>query len=182
MTDHNREEREALIEKAAKALLDSEGIEPEEDGTYWGAGTWPNAVKDARTCWAIFEQARGRHMATTQTVNIDRAEWERLKAVEQAHTPTSDERAVMDDMADLIRDQVYDPWNNTPEAIAEALTAAGFRRTVQGEPTDAQVEAAAVGYNTFPEEWERMSARGQHKSRMRAALRAAAAVREEGRP
>lgn len=36
------------VERAAKAILDGVGIEPEEDGTYWGGATWPNAVQDAR--------------------------------------------------------------------------------------------------------------------------------------
>lgn len=38
------------------------------------------------------------------------------------------ERDRAEEIADLIREQVYDPWNNTPEAIAEVLVAAGFRR------------------------------------------------------
>lgn len=51
-------ERERLVSEAATAILASEGIEPQEDGTYWGENTWPNAVKDAATALAVFEAAQ----------------------------------------------------------------------------------------------------------------------------
>lgn len=43
-------------------------------------------------------------------------------------TTTAEDRRIADEMAEIIRDKVYDPWNNTPESIAEALVEAGFRR------------------------------------------------------
>lgn len=130
------------------------------------------------TCLCGFSSARSRSR-TEHITGLVRA------VFEKAHTPTDDEREALARIVRRVIDSAYtfegdlDP--SVDEILIRELLTAGFRRTVQGEPTDAQVEAAAVGYNTFPEEWERMSARGQHKSRMRAALRAAAAVREEGR-
>lgn len=66
---------------------------------------------------------------------------------EQAHTPTDDEReapASTSEVAAII-DRAMRPWglsNIGTHTAARALVAAGFRRTVQGEPTDAQVLAA----------------------------------------
>lgn len=99
-------DNEKLIEEAARAILASEGIGPEEDGTYWGEATWPNAVKDARTAFAVFEKA---------------------------HTPTDDEREAL-----------IDTMRNAPthgnivvryDEAADAILAAGFRRTVVPEPS-----------------------------------------------
>lgn len=60
--------RDELIAEAARAILKAAGIEPEEDGRYWGEGTWPNAVKDAAAALAVFEKA---HVSTDQDETPD---------------------------------------------------------------------------------------------------------------
>lgn len=49
---------EAQVEAGARAILAGEGIEPQEDGTYWGESTWAYAVKDARAVLSSLEAAR----------------------------------------------------------------------------------------------------------------------------
>lgn len=53
---------------------------------------------------------------------------------EQAHAPTSDEREAL---ANLIDDELQSQRIFDLRDIASAILAAGFRRAVQGEPTDA---------------------------------------------
>lgn len=103
-----------------------------------------------------------------------------------AEAPTDDER---DQLTLIARDvHLYDGGENAaitgPHArrIADAALADGFHRSVppepQGEPSDAQVKAALLGY--FPEvegdpelqDWGRST-----RERMRAALRAAGEVK-----
>lgn len=101
MTDN-----EKLIEEAARAILASEGIGPEEDGTYWGEATWPNAVKDARTAFAVFERA---------------------------HTPTDDEREALERV--LLTSFDYADIDPSVRELSDAILAAGFRRSVVPEPS-----------------------------------------------
>lgn len=107
---------EELIEKAARAILDAEGIEPEEDGTYWGTGTWPNAVKDARACLAVFRE----HTA-----------------------PTDDDREAL---AQVLLAWAGPWEGPRKPSLLELLLAAGFRRGAPTEPavTNEQVEAARI--------------------------------------
>lgn len=88
---------------------------------------------------------------------------------EQAHTPNDDEREALDYAirCAIPTDLDYRPLWKLIRAIQDAVIAAGFRRTVQGEPTDAQVRAVwdALGAGvTIALEYEEL----------RAALRAAA--------
>lgn len=101
MTDHNCEEREALIEKAAMAINSVRWNHALPHANRGGVN-WTDADL-ARAAFAVFEQA---------------------------HTPTGDER---DDLiALLLRSR---EWNVADRA--DAILAAGFRRTVQGDPTAA---------------------------------------------
>lgn len=105
-------ERERLIAEAATAILASEGIEPQEDGTYWGDNTWPNAVKDAGTALAVFEKA---------------------------HTPTDDEREALialklASFSKRMSDGYPSIIMRTNEEAADLVLAAGFRRSEVPEP------------------------------------------------
>lgn len=118
---------------------------------------------------------------------------------EQAHTPTDDDReALRREFEYRVRTAVtygigrgkHDDMSSQQKAdwiqreIASAMSSRAviaLRRPVQGEPTDSQVEAALLGY--FPEvegqpdlqDWGNNT-----RKRMRAALRAAAAVQGGG--
>lgn len=157
--------RERLISSAATAILASEGIEPQEDGTYWGENTWPNAVKDARTALAVFEKA---HTPTRTVIQITPEAVQREYELRNGVTPTDDERETL---TLIVRDvHNFDGRHEHlslagAEAgrIADAILAAGFCRPEvqepsafrcshcrhcdaqepQGEPSDAQVRAAA---------------------------------------
>lgn len=57
---------------------------------------------------------------------------------EEAHAPTDDEHAAL---VHVLWDQVPEDWDeNDIGILADAVLAAGFHRTVQGEPSDAQVQ------------------------------------------
>lgn len=110
---------------------------------------------------------------------------------EQAHTPTDDEREAI---IDALLDELGWEWDEVPEEhipssrailgdMADRVLAvsAGFRRPVQGEPTDAQVLAAlnAEGKSThvarrpFNPAPDLSYYAIEHVEAMRAALRAA---------
>ena len=116
-----------------------------------------------------------------------------LAVFEQAHTPTTptdDEREALIDVMVMTKLSDYAATDmSTIHQAVDAILAAGFRRTVQGEPTDAQVEhmrrvlndadidysareqrADAGGGEMEPGDWFTFLAR--------AALRAAAATQE----
>ena len=93
--------REQLIVKAATAILASEGIEPQDDGTYWGENTWPNAVKDAATALAVFEKAL---------------------------TPTDDERGIIARaLMGEARMDTFSAWNLADDIVAALRAAGGVR-------------------------------------------------------
>ena len=173
-------DREQLIEKAAKALT---GLTEAE----WGIATAEGSdhligyFDAAERVWAVFEEA---------------------------HTPTDGERAVLWEIIDSERRGWQRIGSGLTSDLRDRILAAGFRRTVQGEPsheghsfcdprlgcvqgepTDAQVLA---GLNA---QWrtERQQAKYPEREpapdlsffgdsmteRMRAALRAAATVQGE---
>ncbi len=85
--------------------------------------------------------------------------------------PTGDEReALFATVRKAIGHEDFGPqaWH----LVSEAVLAAGFRRPAQAEPTDAHVYAAVAAFNR--------DYLGMYDDRMRAALRAAAAVTEQG--
>lgn len=134
-----REDREALIEKARLAYV--EGWEAARRAP--GASMAPHGTKSRagiRAAFAVFEQALG----------------------EAASTPTDDEREA--------RARILAKFERFPDADAVMLERrdvfTALRRPVQGEPTDAQVEAALQEwwYGEHEDTWE---------AKMRAALRAA---------
>ena len=118
-----------------------------------------------------------------------------LAVFEAAQAPTEDEREALetaiwdaleprvDDVIDL---DLNEPSDNAVFSILVGQVAdavAGFRRPVQGEPTDAQVLAALNNYEAWSAE-ETLDMWGTDQvARMRAALRAAGvtAVQGEGR-
>lgn len=116
MTDHNREEREALIEKAAYERYPD--IEADPPGT---------SAEDARfpTGWSR-EQERSAFIAGA--------------VFERAHTPTDDERVFYCPRHGDLLPRDDDPVDVRSARCQEAHTVAqihaSFRRTVQGEPTD----------------------------------------------
>lgn len=102
-----------------------------------------------------------------------------LAVFEQAHTPTDDERGALADRLE----RAIDAGDEFDTADLRALIA-HVRRTVQGEPTDAEVLAAA---GAMPCVWSPAEPNHPHDldcdrcmNRARAALVAAAAVREKG--
>jgi hypothetical protein len=92
---------------------------------------------------ALMRQAKGWPPArTAQAV----WEWMRAQGFEQAHTPSDDERS---DLANVIRRDFF-AVDGLPDdedyAIADAVLAAGFRRTAVQEPsTDDRPICAACG-------------------------------------
>lgn len=120
MTDTSKQE---LIEEAAKALYRANWGDEftfEEDREHW--------VNQARAALAVFEQA---------------------------HTPTDDEREALAKVVAKADEETLDYERRLPDYYsdeswegyrlhADHILAAGFRRTVQGEPTDAEVEALAA--------------------------------------
>lgn len=168
MTDRNREE---LIEKAAKAIHDAHmpttGVTPPWEREQ---EVWRETYRDfARAALAVFEQA---------------------------HAPTSDQREALRDAFDEMHRITEGGCDTRGEDVADMVITLGFRRTVQGEPTDAQVLAALnAHYRVRLAQFEAMpgdpEVQGDAHSleeyssksidRMRAALRAAAKV-QEGKP
>jgi len=49
--------RDNLIEQAAKAILDKDGVTPDTEGEYW-AQTWDYALRDAEAALTVFENAQ----------------------------------------------------------------------------------------------------------------------------
>lgn len=87
------------------------------------------------------------------------------EVVEKAHTPTGDERGVL---ANLVQLGFVTDWYEA----ADRILAAGFSRSEkqpQGEPSDAQVEAAHQAWSDY---WDRDEG-GENRPAIRAALRAA---------
>lgn len=61
------------------------------------------------------------------------------------YTPTDDEREALVREVSLAHAEAWSDEREcaeAPDRIADAILAAGFRRTVQAEPTDAQVHAS----------------------------------------
>lgn len=77
-------DREALIEKAAKALYMSQW----HDGNYERTAEFNKDAwrAHARAALAIFEEA----WSSIHTVNVMREDWDRLKRIEQAHAKPLD--------------------------------------------------------------------------------------------
>lgn len=153
MTDKREELIDVLVEKPQhKISSNSQGGYDCRCGARWD---WQKPEKEAAE----------RHAAGYLA--------DRLFAVfEQAHTPTDDEREAL---AEIVTYQTF--MDATPNQEADAILAAGFRRTVQGEPTDAQVRAAYVAWSNHPRDIN-VSALEYMRSALRAALRAAAATQE----
>ena len=149
MTDHNREEREALIEKAARAIL----------ARSWGLGTMDSARADAEIAFGVFEQAHTPTSDERDRCNVSWAaspEWGDRKhecdldrghsgdhacgwciACEfSASTHPEPIQAAIERVLDEAGYSVLDEWRaDVVHLIAE--WAAGFRRTVQDEPAAA---------------------------------------------
>lgn len=164
-------ERDALIEKAAEAMVEYDNPGVYERGDV--IADWDDYVGAARVALAVFEQAHtpAAHECTWACW-VDRYG-------QDHHTPTDDERArVLAILADMdYNDGGMMRWSSgrpteQAEKVADRIVRE-LRRTVQGEPPDAEVSAFM---KTF---WEYAPPPGA-ESRVRAALRAAAAVREEG--
>lgn len=142
-------QRKQLIEDAAKAIDEKLGYQSRTDWAYL-------SVVAAEAAFAVFEGA---------------------------YTPTDDEREALDWRLEqaLILLGFMAPWQVSMEQIQgvrEHLTsarriAAGFHRTVQGEPSDAQVSAGLDAWF--------LSSRESLRESMRAALRAAAETGGEHR-
>lgn len=62
-----------------------------------------------------------------------------LSVFEQAHAPTDGEREALDDAFDEMHQITEGGCDTRGEDVADMVIALGFRRTVQGEPTDAQL-------------------------------------------
>lgn len=187
MTDHNRED---LIEKAAKAIAKSANADywTDEIAEWEGAEGWEREAhpderphmayedreefhKQARAALAVFEQAHPVQGPKNSAQNSDDDERDELEVqdlstiignvvIDYEDTGPHSQRPI------TIRDTCAD-W---PMEIAGELLAAGFRRTVRAEPTDAEVEAAMRGY--LKAYLENVMAPSTHL--FRAALRAAA--------
>jgi len=116
-----------------------------------------------------------------------------LAVFENAHTPTGDEREAHRRVIDLWfanwRDigkvsPALEVANDSLEGMVSDALDAGFHRTVRGEPTGEQVEAACLAYaegEMSVEEWEWVKTQPEvvqpYLDGMRAALRAAAEVK-----
>ena len=87
------------------------------------------------------------------------------------YTPTDDEREALVREVSLAHAEAWSDEREcaeAPDRIADAILAAGFRRTVQAEPTDAQVHAGWLAING-----------AVTQDQMRRALRAANETRGE---
>lgn len=128
-------DREQMIEKAAKAVLDNFNP-PDERHSSW----WLNPETVARAVFAVFEEA---------------------------HAPTDAERGSW-------RQVQYEDggWSREMEWVPEP----------QAEPSDAQVQDALNAYYGVSGAWisEKDNWVNQFAPNMRAALRAAASVTEQG--
>ena len=104
---------------------------------------------------------------------------------EQAHTPTDDEPVAYGIYGRVTGNLKYVQVMDEQEVVEQSEfydVVPLFRRPVQGEPTDAQVEAALNAYDPQAATDDDVADWGEeHVADMRAALRAAlAAGREEG--
>lgn len=125
-------DRETLIEKAAKAMAEYDDPGVYERGDV--IADWDDYVGAARAALAVFEQAHAKPFDTSA---------ERVKNgadslhVEQARTPTDDER---EEIARIIDGHIDVPVSSRL-AIARSLQGNGFRRSKaperQAEPTAA---------------------------------------------
>lgn len=197
MTD----KREELIEEAAKAILDEAGVLPSERYDEM----WELARRDARAALAVFEQAQAQTEAHEKPFDTSP---ERVKnGGDSSHvTPTDDEREAAFKAVAVAR-ECTDGGCQEDRRVANTLLAAGFRRTVQGEPanatepdvalhspdemqhnvqgepSDAQVDAAIRAFHEAtlgaPDDGFLTSERLERmRDPWRAALRAAAATQE----
>lgn len=165
--------REELIEEAAKALfVGGDGL----DSSPETRAIWEPRI---RAALAVFEQARTPKVIERHDLVMPICE----------DTPTDDEREALALLLAKLREARHpeglDAWSS--DGIAHAILAAGFRRTVQGEPTDAQVSQAkdAVSriaglrmlrrYTSFTDGWWS----DLYSGIARAALRADAATGDE---
>ena len=97
----------------------------------------------------------------------------RAHVFEQAHTPTDDEReALIVRLLDLRTDMRH----NADEVATLDMAIEAIRRTVQGEPTDAQVQAGLDAYFQCDFYADYPNSVPHHEPSMRRALRAAAAT------
>lgn len=158
-------EREALIEKAAKAIFE---LNPAPNA--WTA--WEDRVELERThrrdkSWSGPVERAREHAAAAFAV------------FEKAQAPTDDEREALSNFLFTVYEH-----GSQPNALREADAILSFlasRRPAQGEPTDAQVIAALNAWHQDVMPVNRLGVFGTWKEdRMRAALRAAANVSEPG--
>ncbi|MBS0231768.1 MAG: hypothetical protein JSS52_11505 [Proteobacteria bacterium] len=129
------------------------------------------AVKRAHTEWDRIQNWDRDDRRTYAEVVVDSA----LAVFEEAHAPTDDEHAAL---VHVLWDQVPEDWDeNDIGILADAVLAAGFHRTVQGEPSDAQADAARIAFHEFcfgPNELLSERDLGIARLAWKAALRAAA--------
>ena len=157
--------REELIERVASIIRGVYGEQVRD--TYAVSRAICNQLEQAHTPTDDEKLERARQEAATQHLRADKAE-ARLRA-----TPTDDEREALVREVSLAHSEAWSDEREcaeAPDRIADAILAAGFRRTVQGEPTDAQVRAA----------WDALGPRRTvhlEYEDLRIALRAAAAAR-----
>lgn len=94
----------------------------------------------------------GELLSTTQTVNVLREDWDRLKRLE-AHTPTDDEREALARVVGMILGESDDmqamsddAFDNIQDSIVAAVLADGFHRSEVPEPSAvlAERERAAL--------------------------------------
>lgn len=151
--------RAQLIEKAAKAMADANPEAEWEDLSATERGWYR---RDARAALAVFEEA---HAPTPCPVchradgshKLDCRPQNRRDA---AHAPTDDEREALGQaLWDALRAKINRPPNpGMVEHLRDRILAAGFRRTVQGEPTERLMQAPEIQavreYLEQLEDWE----------------------------
>lgn len=153
--------RKQLIEEAAKAILDANDVQPdgpEGDHGYY-AKTWQYAVLDAEAALAVFEGAYANDLATsservknrpdsshvipTECLDCGRTDGDCNRIIV---TPTDDEREALGrTIWDALRTKINRPPNpDMVEHLRDAVLAAGFHSTVQGDSKDLRVAESPV--------------------------------------
>lgn len=167
-----REDREALIEAAKVAI---------QKRAQWRSLHWPKldalahddvARALAEAALAVFEQAH------TPTDDERTPEFESLEQELFKHQPVlsmRDGHIAGCQCMDRVFQERTEDWGTH---LAEVFTA--LRRPVQGEPTDIAVDDALAAFEGYPGNMIDRSSRSWQRDQMRAALRAAAAVTEQG--
>lgn len=141
--------REELIKKAAEAMVEHDNPGVYERGDV--IADWDDYVGAARAAFAVFEEAhtpvaKCGGAQTNCRHDMHPPMHSAACPVSQAHTPTDDEREAAFKAVANAR-ECTDGGCEEDRKIAEGFLAAGFRRTVQGEPSDDYEAGYAEGFH-----------------------------------